>query len=279
MRSPLGGQSLVPWEQRGFAPFPVCVNFRDASSPCCSPGTCQSLLRGRPTPCSRGCPAPIHTHQQPTWSSGCHAGKTPLCKFLDEILRPEHTFQKGTRRGAPSGKEGRETDVQALRAGCGPKEEKEQRGSSSLSCAPSPSRRCPPYGGRKGNVSAAKEDRVIWDQSKLGEEMRRGKNEAGGTVICNIFFFFCRKLRLSLQGGWETRQGEGDLFLLQNSKEWPISSPSQERLQSQGFSAGGPLKVLVAATSIVIMTTAATTSTKGALTVRQSNSFNQQQVC
>lgn len=94
-----------------------------------------------------------------------------------------------------------------------------------------------------------------------------------------FFFFFCRKLRLSLQGGWETGQEEGDLFLLQNSKEWAISSPSQERLQSQGFSTGGPFKVLVATISVIIMTTEAITSTKGALTVRQSNLFNQQQVC
>lgn len=63
-----------------------------------------------------------------------------------------------------------------------------RRGSSSTSWAPRPSRRGGHRGGRKGQVSAAKGHRVVWDQSKLGEEMGGG-GEQGGQK-CHVQHFF-----------------------------------------------------------------------------------------
>lgn len=102
-------------------------------------------------------------------------------------------------------------------AGCGLREGKERRGSPSSSWAPRASRRYGHPGRRKGNVSGAKEDRVVWDQSKLGEAMRREKNEAGRTIVCKNFLSAESEGQVFREGGTRfffrtTRNGQFHLL-------------------------------------------------------------------
>lgn len=138
-------------------------------------------------------------------SSGCPSGPCSLAAYREspiipgsrQDLVPRTLLSKGHLRRAPRGKEGRERGWCVGSEGERAAElERElavvqERGASGgpnfpTSCAPRPSRRFGHQVGRKGNISAAKEDlgRVIGDQSKLRMERRRRRRRRAETSCC-----------------------------------------------------------------------------------------------